>query len=256
LWTVAPGAFPATTNNFVTLFQNLNYAPNNMIAVPNVAINTGDIIGIYGSRGANSINSYGNPNCVLTIYGFPTTARRSGMQADLAAGPGMANIWSEVTYNIGRVTMYVDCVLPIDLLDFYGYNDDRFNVLHWVTTTETNNDYFTLERSVDAKKWDKIAVVPGAGNSNIELDYEFKDDSYINGMNYYRLTQTDFNGAFEVFEIIAINTTSEIKMLDYKIINLLGQEVSINYDGIRIIVYEDGKTKLIPSGFRNPMIAR
>ncbi len=105
----APPAYNATTNAFVTLFQNLNYAPNNMIAVPNVAINAGDIIGIYGSRGANSINSYGSPNCPLIISGFPTTAQRSGMQFDLAAGPGMHDIWSEVNYNIGRVTMYTGC---------------------------------------------------------------------------------------------------------------------------------------------------
>jgi gliding motility-associated-like protein len=105
----APGAFPATTNAFVTLFQNLNYAPNNMVAVPNVVINAGDIIGIYGSRGANSVNSYGAPNCGLMINGFPTTAQRSGMQFDLAAGPGMHDIWSEVNYNIGRVTMYTNC---------------------------------------------------------------------------------------------------------------------------------------------------
>lgn len=104
-----PPAFAGTTNNFVTLFQNLNYAPNNMIAVPNITINAGDIIGVYGSRGANSINSYGNPNCGLMINGFPATAQRSGMQFDLAAGPGMHDIWSEVNYNIGRVTLYTNC---------------------------------------------------------------------------------------------------------------------------------------------------
>ncbi len=105
----APPAYAATTNNFVTLFQNLNYAPNNMIAVPNITINAGDIIGVYGSRGANSINSYGAANCGLMINGFPTTAQRSGMQFDLAAGPGMHDIWSEVNYNIGRVTLFTNC---------------------------------------------------------------------------------------------------------------------------------------------------
>jgi len=104
-----PPAYAGTTNSFVTLFQDLNYAPNNMISVPNITINAGDIIGVYGSRGANSINSYGNPNCGLVINGFPTTAQRSGMQFDLAAGPGMHDIWSEVNYNIGRVTLYTNC---------------------------------------------------------------------------------------------------------------------------------------------------
>ncbi len=104
-----PPAFAGTTNNFVTLWQNLNYVPNNMIPVPNIAINAGDIIGIYGSRTANSVNSYGPANCVINIMGFPTTTFRSGMQFDLAAGPGMHDIWNENNGSIGRVTMYTGC---------------------------------------------------------------------------------------------------------------------------------------------------
>jgi len=104
-----PPAFAAVTNNFVTLWQNLNYAPNNMISVPNIQINAGDVIGIYGSRGANSVNSYGAAQCVINIQSIPTTTFRSGMQFDLAAGPGMHDIWSENNGSIGRVTMYTDC---------------------------------------------------------------------------------------------------------------------------------------------------
>jgi len=104
-----PPAYPATTNSFVTLWQNLNYVPNNMIPVPNVTINAGDIIGIYGSRTANSVNSYGPAQCVINIQGNPTTTFRSGMQFDLAAGPGMHDIWNENNGSIGRVTMYTNC---------------------------------------------------------------------------------------------------------------------------------------------------
>ena len=103
-----PPAFAANTNNFVSLFYQPNWAPNTMIPVPNIVVNPGDIIGVYGSRGANSINSYGNPNCPVTINATPHTLQRSGMQADLSAMP-MQNIWSEVNYNIGRVTMYTNC---------------------------------------------------------------------------------------------------------------------------------------------------
>lgn len=104
-----PPAYPGTTNSFVTLWQNLNYVPNNMIPVPNVTINAGDIIGIYGSRTANSVNSYGPAQCVINIQGNPTTTFRSGMQFDLAAGPGMHDIWNENNGSIGRVTMYTNC---------------------------------------------------------------------------------------------------------------------------------------------------
>lgn len=106
----APPAYAGTTNSFVTLWQNLNYVPNNMIPVtPAITINAGDIIGIYGARSANSINSYGPANCVISICGIPTITNRSGMQFDLAAGPGMHDVWSENTGSIGRVTMFAAC---------------------------------------------------------------------------------------------------------------------------------------------------
>lgn len=249
----APPAFAGTTNNFVTLFQNLNYAPNNMIAVPNVVINTGDIIGIYGSRGANSINSYGNPNCVLTISGFPTTAQRSGMQFDLAAGPGMHDIWSEVNYNIGRVTMYMNCVLPVELIEFNGYNENKVNNIYWITSTEINNDFFTLERSSDALVWKELTAIQGAGNSNTPILYEFNDDSYISGINYYKLTQTDFDGKSETFNIISINNSNSSNLnSDYTIVNLMGQKVNDNFTGVRIIIWKSGERKLLPIGAKNP----
>ncbi|PJB15533.1 MAG: hypothetical protein CO118_03220, partial [Flavobacteriales bacterium CG_4_9_14_3_um_filter_32_8] len=104
-----PPAYSAVTNSFVTLWQNLNYAPNTMIPVPNIAINAGDIIGIYGARNSTTINSYGAANCVINIAGFPTTTYRSGMQFSLAAGPAMHDIWNENSGSIGRVTMYTNC---------------------------------------------------------------------------------------------------------------------------------------------------
>ncbi|PCJ27203.1 MAG: hypothetical protein COA97_04355 [Flavobacteriales bacterium] len=107
-----PPQWNGTTNSFVTLWQDLNYVPNTMISVPNIVINAGDIIGIYGSRGSNSVNSYGPAQCVINIAGFPTTTYRSGMQFDLAAGPGMYDIWAEDNGSVGRVTMYSNCCPP------------------------------------------------------------------------------------------------------------------------------------------------
>lgn len=145
--------------------------------------------------------------------------------------------------------------LPIELEWFTGHNEGNINKLSWVTATEINNDYFTIERSRDTKNWVTLGNVSGAGNSNTPIMYEFDDDDYEDGVNYYRLTQTDFNGAFESFKIITINT-DVIPWQDYTIINLLGQEVHSDYDGIRIIIFEDGRRMVIPSGVRTPKITR
>ncbi|MBI5217670.1 MAG: hypothetical protein HY958_01900, partial [Bacteroidia bacterium] len=48
-------------------------------------------------------------------------------------------------------------------------------LLEWSTATETNNAYFTIERSSDAQNWELIATVNGAGNSNTVLNYSYTD---------------------------------------------------------------------------------
>jgi len=102
----APPAFPGTTNAFTQLFSATNQ-PNGIIPC-NIPVTAGQIIGVYGVRGA-CVNSYGPANFVTTISGFPTTLRRSGMQSCPTGGQPMANIWSAVAYNIGRIWMYINC---------------------------------------------------------------------------------------------------------------------------------------------------
>lgn len=104
-----PPAFAATTNNFIQLFTITN-APATQVVACNIPVAAGEIIGVYGARGANCVNSYGPANFVTSINGFNTTLQRSGMQSCPAGtGAPMANIWSEVNYNIGRISMYINC---------------------------------------------------------------------------------------------------------------------------------------------------
>ncbi len=103
---VTPPAFPGVTNNFVQLFTVTNN-PSGIIPC-NITVTAGDIIGVYGVRGA-CVNSYGTANFVTSIMGINTTLQRSGMQSCPTGGQPMANIWSEVNYNIGRIWMYINC---------------------------------------------------------------------------------------------------------------------------------------------------
>lgn len=83
--------------------------------------------------------------------------------------------------------------LPIELLSFTGRNAGTENILEWSTSSETNNDFFTLER-FNGSTFEALGEVDGAGNSTIVLNYLFEDKNPLVGTNYYRLKQTDFNG--------------------------------------------------------------
>jgi hypothetical protein len=97
-----------------------------------------------------------------------------------------------------------DSALPIELLSFDAQLVNDEVELKWVTATEINNDYFTIERSTDAVKFVPIANQDGAGNSNQLVDYEDIDATPLMDWSYYRLKQTDFNGSFSYSNIVPV----------------------------------------------------
>ncbi len=103
--------------------------------------------------------------------------------------------------------------LPIELVSFDGRRHEDAVQLTWETKTEINNDYFTLERSIDGENFEIIATVKGQGTSYENHFYKYFDRNPVIGVNYYRLTQTDFDGTFEVFDqIVAVNHVSGQKV--------------------------------------------
>ncbi len=134
------------------------------------------------------------------------------------------------------------CVpLPIELLSFTGEPYSEYNLLKWITASETNNNYFTLERSYNGILFEEVIKVDGAGNSFIKLSYSAKDMYPSNNITYYKLSQTDFDGKTKSSELIAVlrkNSNDDLKVI--KIYNLLGQEVDDNVEGIKIYYFNDG----------------
>lgn len=98
-----------------------------------------------------------------------------------------------------------DCKLtPVELLNFSGEVQERGNMLKWTTASEINNSYFTLSRSTNGTDFETVAKVTGAGNSSTARDYAFLDKNAPSGLSYYKLSQTDFNGASKSFEVITL----------------------------------------------------
>jgi len=81
--------------------------------------------------------------------------------------------------------------LPIQLVSFSGECNKS---LTWQTMSETNNDYFTVEKSSDGLNWYQVAKINGNGTTSSIHNYSFKDTEDNNYLTYYRLKQTDFDG--------------------------------------------------------------
>lgn len=99
--------------------------------------------------------------------------------------------------------------LPVELLEFSAEVLKEVVLTTWITTSETNNDYFTVERSQDGLEFIPIAFIDGAGTSNTKISYSYQDENPFIGTSFYRLKQTDFNGKFEVFDPVAVTMNKE-----------------------------------------------
>ena len=98
-------------------------------------------------------------------------------------------------------------LLPIELTMLYGVCvDDNKVELRWQTASETNNDYFTILRSFDGINFEEIGIVMGAGTTTEFHNYEYYDTDEKEGVVYYKLRQTDFDGNTTESKVIAVQT--------------------------------------------------
>lgn len=147
------------------------------------------------------------------------------------------------SFAVDDVTLSYLTPLPIELLSFSAVRMDENEVkLNWITQSETNNDFFTIEKSKDGENFIPILNQDAAGNSNQILnyvDYDFKaNEEWI----YYRLKQTDFNGAFSYSNVVKMEN---VDLDDNDLVlfpNPANEEVSVllsdNYDKLNFVLMD------------------
>ncbi|MGB0403857.1 MAG: T9SS type A sorting domain-containing protein [Salibacteraceae bacterium] len=115
------------------------------------------------------------------------------------------NLWIRAT----------EAPLPIELINFdCRLNENNQVTAHWSTASEINNDFFTLENSIDGKTWKTVSKIMSKGNFSDHQFYSVTDSNPIAGFTYYRLKQTDFNGDFSYSTISTVEPhMSEIKTI-------------------------------------------
>jgi hypothetical protein len=94
--------------------------------------------------------------------------------------------------------------LPITLISFQANRNDNEVVVNWATADETNNAFFTIERSSNGFNFETIGTVAGAGNSDVLNNYSFINTRPLAGNNFFRLKQTDVSGEFTYSEIVRV----------------------------------------------------
>lgn len=123
------------------------------------------------------------------------------------------------------------CLLSVTLEAFDVQIDADGNVqANWLTATENDNDYFTLERSQDGVEFQGASVISGAGNSNSPINYSVVDHNPISGLAFYRLKSTDFDGENSYSDVLSIDAGNNMEVEMTSFPNPASSEINIDLE--------------------------
>ena len=214
-WTVEPTGITDPTYNV-----DLSYDAVDVVGVESTLYpfkwNAGGWIGAGGSPAVGAIMGTGSVNTgakTLNWSGLTTFSEFTGL------GDGSP--------------------LPIELLNFSAdYKNEVVN-LSWTTASEINNDYFVVEKSINLVDIEVLEKVSGAGNSNSTLSYSQVDLKPFKGIDYYRLSQYDFNGDVSKGDWVAVDASRNSSFnLEYFTANKASKQInfSLNTDNLHLHV--------------------
>ena len=215
---VAPTSCPWGYNYNIEISYDIVFSgtPQGNLYTLQGYLTCGSSSGLYFNLPNNGSNSSGtnrttsNPwtddlDCATT-----TVSDRQCVDLDLEIhGPGISS---------QRISYSASSGLPIELGSFtLSVESNKRILFFWETLAEINNDYFSIEKSINGKEWEVIGEVNGAGNSSKRLNYKYVDVTGIDVPTYFRLKQTDYDGKYKYFRPIFgnVNKNSSRELVVY-----------------------------------------
>ena len=121
--------------------------------------------------------------------------------------PAFANIPISVTS--GEVPIGLGTV-PVLFTKIGADCNSNGTTVTWSTTSESNTNYFELQRSTNGTDWASVSTIKAAGNSSAGHTYQLPD--FSGGASLYRIKEVDLDGQ-PVYTSI-IRTNCKVKAVD------------------------------------------
>jgi hypothetical protein len=244
-FSTSKNAFQFTVNDTLVVYGDVNFGNDAM----DLVMGPGAVFIIFGNLNMKNKIEMSSDGTLIVTGTFDKTGTLGNFTGtgDVYAGAFTGD--AEATIDVGGDSSFLidqlsddgfsaletfvtgggESPLPIELTYFQAYTNKNHVTINWQTATELNNDYFTIERSADGVNYKTIATVRGSGTSMSAINYSFTDNNPLTGVSYYRLKQTDYDGAFEIFSPVSVSylIENEIKIGS----NLAANELTISMNG-------------------------
>jgi len=226
-WVIEPVYYstrPAVTLDFTYLMMETD-------------VNGGNAAGLAGMLQPQRFDTTAANNNSSPIWGwngFPANSAQQGVNTPAGSITG-TSVGTCTNVQVPAAQFFPDWTLssymqplPIQLIDYSGTCTNNGVTLKWSSASESNSDHYTVEKSSDGINFVPLANIPAATNSNQVLNYTYVDVTPgENPTMYYRLSETDKNGAKEIFKTILV-TGCHTDDNENGAIYSYGTEVNIN----------------------------
>jgi hypothetical protein len=167
------------------------------------------------SEGATAMGTFVFMKGSIIAHGGACTIGASGnLEGRMLSTAGAIGFSTGVVYKNTLCFSSPPVALPVKLLSFTAEVQDGHVQLKWVTASEINNDYFNIEHSTDGVIFTPISKIMGARNSMRILHYSSVHYTTLDGVSYYRLKQTDYDGQTSYSKIVAVDFNTSDFFID------------------------------------------
>lgn len=163
----------------------------------------GDFVWARNPSGTSAVDNFRgivvdeSTNEIYVTGHFGTT-----VDFDVEAGTENATAVGNYDFALVKYTYELQNPLPVVLVSFNAVysSDNKVVELDWITSSEINCDYYSIQMSVDMLSWNEVSLQYGKGNTNQTSFYHAVDKNPHTGVSYYRLVQYDYDGAYTIFD--------------------------------------------------------
>ncbi|MEL6651693.1 MAG: T9SS type A sorting domain-containing protein [Bacteroidota bacterium] len=241
-WAAVGGNDPLSSiSNLVNGTLDLDIQEENISATPgalSISASTGAALlsnGYFYKKFAGTIANNGLSlvnNTTYNVFSFDFTTAESSIVFEIVsgnadpyssvvannAGPSVQNLTETFQgfINSDNSATFNSSAFPVEWLYFNAEAvSSSAAELTWATATESNNDFFQIEKSVDGELFEVIARVQAVGNSATTQEYDYLDKDFVANKVFYRLKQVDVDGKFTYAEVVEVNFDPALNELQF-----------------------------------------